>query len=198
MAQVNNPPVIAFVGHSGSGKTTLLLKVIPTLTARGVHVTVIKHSSHRGIETDIPGSDTRRLWDAGAEQVALATPDRLVISRQLDIELSLEDVLETSSVVKAIEGSSGSGACGAGPGARTHHGGAGATPSIVLVEGYKRSQVPKVEVVRAACNPEPLAGLAHRVACMTDVPGLALGCPTLGLNDVAGLVELLIAPAGTI
>lgn len=170
-------PVVAFVGHSGSGKTTLLLKVIPALKAHGMSVAVIKHSSHRGIETDVPGSDTRRLWDAGASEVALVAPDRIALSRRLAVEPPLGEVLDLVATSASIGGPAPA---------------EGGAPVLVLIEGYKRSAVPKVEVIRAACNPAPLRDLAGRVACVTDVRGLRLGCPVFDLDDVSGLVEFLV------
>jgi len=157
------PAVVAFVGCSGSGKTTLLLKLIPALRARQIRVAMIKHSSHRGVETDIAGSDSRRFWDAGADGVVLVTPDRLAHTRRVASELPLDEVL---SVVGSVD--------------------------LILLEGFKRSDVSKIEVIRTACTPIPLEGLRGRVACVTDVADLGIDCPVFGLDDVAGVVDFLM------
>lgn len=161
---VKAPAVVAFVGCSGSGKTTLLLKLIPVLRARQMRVAMVKHSSHRGLETDIAGSDSRRFWDAGADEVALVTPDRFAHTRRVATEVRLDEVL---SVVGSVD--------------------------LVLLEGFKRSDVSKIEVIRSACTPIPLEGLRGRVACVTDVVGLDLQCPVFGLEDVASVVDFLMA-----
>jgi molybdopterin-guanine dinucleotide biosynthesis adapter protein len=157
------PAVVAFVGRSGSGKTTLLLKLIPALRARQIRVAMVKHSSHRGIETDVAGSDSRRFWDAGADEVALVTPDRLTHTRRVAGELRLDRVL---SVVGSVD--------------------------LILLEGFKRSDVSKIEVIRTACTPVPLEELRGRVACVTDVADLGTDCPVFGLDDVAGVVDFLM------
>jgi len=157
------PPVVAFVGLSGSGKTTLLLKLIPVLRARQIRVAMVKHSSHRGVETDIAGSDSRRFWDAGAHEVALVTPDRVALTRRVESEPRLDEVL---SVVGSAD--------------------------LVLLEGFKCSDVSKIEVIRAACTSALLEGLRGRVACVTDVADLAMDCPVFGLNDVEGVADFLM------
>jgi len=155
--------VVAFVGRSGSGKTTLLLQLIPVLRARQIRVAVVKHSTHRGIETDAPGSDSRRFWDAGVDEVALATPDRVAYTRRVASEPRLDEVL---SVVGGVD--------------------------LVLLEGFKGSDVSKIEIIRTACTPVPLEGLRGRVACVTDVADLAIDCPVFRLEDVEGLADFLM------
>jgi len=160
---MGKPPVVAFVGRSGSGKTTLLLKLIPVLRARRIRVAMVKHSSHRGVETDVAGSDSRRFWDAGAGEVALVTPDRVAHTRRVASEPRLDEVLSVM-------------------------GGA----DLVLLEGFKHSDVSKIEVVRTACTPAPLEGLRGRVACVTDVTDLGMDCPMFGLEDVEGVADFLM------
>lgn len=162
-AAVGPTPVLAFVGRSGSGKTTLLLKLIPALLARQMRVAVVKHSSHRGLETDVAGSDSRRFWDAGAREVALVTPDRVAHTRRVESEPRLDEVL---AVVGSVD--------------------------LILLEGFKCSDVLKIEVIRAACTSALLEGLSGRVACVTDVAGLGMDCPVFGLDDVEGVVDFLI------
>lgn len=69
-------PVIGVVGRSGSGKTTLLESLVAELGARGLRVGVVKHASH-GFLADRPGKDSYRLYEAGAESVALASAEQL-------------------------------------------------------------------------------------------------------------------------
>jgi len=157
------PAVVAFVGRSGSGKTMLLLKVIPALRGRQIRVAMVKHSSHRGIETDIAGSDSRRFWDAGVDEVVLVTPDRVAHTRRVESEPRLDEVL---SVVGSVD--------------------------LVLLEGFKCSDVSKIEVIRAACTSVPLEGLRGRVAYITDVADLGMDCPVFGLEDVEGVADFLM------
>ena len=163
------PAVVAFVGRSGSGKTTLLLKLIPALRARQIRLAVVKHSSHRGVETDIAGSDSRRFWDAGVDAVVLVTPDRVAHTRRVEREPRLDEVL---SVVGSVD--------------------------LVLLEGFKCSDVSKIEVIRAACTSVLLDGLRGRVACVTDVADLGIDCPVFRLDDVESVTDFLAERVGAL
>ncbi|MFP4343194.1 MAG: molybdopterin-guanine dinucleotide biosynthesis protein B [Anaerolineales bacterium] len=157
------PLSLAFVGRSGSGKTTLLEKLVAELARRGVRVGVVKHTRHH-VESDEPGTDTRRLWEAGAVHTALVTPDRAVHAHRYAVPPSLPDILP------AIRG-----------------------VDVVLVEGFKGEEVPKVEVVRAACEPHLLPDLRGRVACVTDLPDLPWEGPLFAPEDVEGLAAFVVS-----
>ena len=58
--------IIAIIGLKNTGKTTLVAKIVEELVKRGYHVGTVKHS-HHGF--DLPGKDTWKHQDAGAELV---------------------------------------------------------------------------------------------------------------------------------
>jgi molybdopterin-guanine dinucleotide biosynthesis protein MobB len=155
-------PTITFIGKSGAGKTTLLEKLIPALKARGYHVAAIKHHSHVGFEIDVPGKDSWRLAQAGSEQVIIAAPDKIAAYRSLERELELEEILPMVS---------------------------GA--DIILAEGYRRAHLPTIEVVRTACTDELYSDPALLVAIVSD-RRFDMDVPQLGLEDVAGLTDLIV------
>lgn len=155
--------VVAFVGRSGCGKTTLLTGVVAELTRRGYRVAVIKHTPHQDVVTDAPGSDTARCWEAGAAETVLVTPERVARVRRHAVEPPLAQVLAAITDVDWI-----------------------------LVEGYKQSSLPKLEVVRAACDPQPIPGLAGRIAFVTDLPALAGLLPCLALDDPRAVADFLV------
>lgn len=155
-------PALAFVGRSGSGKTTLLERVVRALQARGYRVGVVKHTHHRAVETDLPGTDTRRFWDAGADAVVFLAPDRVALTQRYLEEPPLEAVL---AAIPAVD--------------------------VILVEGGKRSTLPKIEVVRAACDPALLPGLTQRIACVTDVPELPWAGPRFDFEPLEPLVDFI-------
>ena len=66
---------------SGTGKTTFIEKLIPLLAARGVRCAVIKSDSH-GFQLDTAGKDTARFTAAGAEAVAVSSPDGYFIQQK--------------------------------------------------------------------------------------------------------------------
>lgn len=155
-------PVITVIGQSGSGKTTLLEKLIGELAGRGYRIATVKHHSHRGFEIDVPGKDSWRFAQAGSRHVIIAAPDRIAAYRELDGELSLDEI--TAGITEA---------------------------DLILVEGYKQANKPAIEVVRAANSQELVATKDQRIAIVSDIHW-NLGVPAFHLNDIqaiAGLIE---------
>ncbi len=156
-------PIVGLVGRSGSGKTRFLEGLVPVLTDRGYQVAVLKHTHRRDLETDKPGSDSYRFWAAGAAHVVLAAPDRIVHTHRSEVDPPL------SQALRGVLG-----------------------VDLVLVEGYKSSSIPKLEIVRAALDGQPLTSITHRLAFITDVPELQAGDPWFALDDVTGVAHFLI------
>ncbi|MGE0348630.1 molybdopterin-guanine dinucleotide biosynthesis protein B [Hydrogenophaga sp.] len=152
--------VVGFAGFSGSGKTTLVEQLIPALQLRGLRVSVVKHAHHE-FDIDHPGKDTWRHREAGAFEVLAASTRRLVIMRELREQAahSVHDLL-----------------------AELH-------PAVdwVLVEGFKESDLPKVEVWREASG-KPVRYLAdERITAIATDSAQALPqatpLPVLDLNQ---------------
>ncbi len=110
------------------GKTTLLEKLIPALRARGLVVSLIKHS-HKSIDIDRPGKDSYRLREAGCQEVLLLGNDRWALMHELrgEPEPDLDYLLD-----------------------RLQH------CDLVLVEGFKGGDFPKLEVWRSDLGRERL------------------------------------------
>ncbi|HOU15510.1 MAG TPA: molybdopterin-guanine dinucleotide biosynthesis protein B [Anaerolineae bacterium] len=155
-------PIVSFVGRSNSGKTTLVERLIPLLQQRGYRVGVIKHTLRQNVETDIPGTDTRRLWDAGADHVAFVTQDRIVHTRRYAEAPTLDMAMVE---VKDVD--------------------------IIIAEGFKRGPFPKIEVTRAARDPNLIPDVEGRIACVTDVPDVARDLPHFSLDDVTALADFI-------
>ena len=147
--------VFGFAGYSGSGKTTLIEQLIPRLIARGLTVSLIKHAHHR-FEIDTPGKDSWRHREAGAHEVLITSDQRWVLMHELRgaPEPGLSAQLTRLSPC-----------------------------DLVLVEGYKFADIPKIEVHRAALG-RPLLhpGDPTIVAVACDTP-LQIPLPCLDLND---------------
>lgn len=129
-------PAVAFVGRHNSGKTTLITHVISELTQRGFDVGSVKHHSHKGFDIDIPGKDSWRHRKAGATETFIASPYMAA-----DIK-TLHQELECSEIVKKMPGH-----------------------DVVLVEGYRKSGLDTIEIMRAE-NP---ADMVVAKAFITDV-----------------------------
>ena len=160
--------IIGLAGWSGSGKTTLITKVIPRLTARGLKVSTLKHA-HHGFDIDQPGKDSFFHRAAGATEVIISSAKRFAILHELreEPEWDLPALLGKISPV-----------------------------DLVLIEGYKRDNFPKVEVHRAD-NGKPLLQTEdpHIVAIASDQPLPGAKVPVVDLNDIDAIVELLLKQA---
>lgn len=160
--------VFGVAGHSGMGKTTLLERLVPELRSRGLSVSLIKHS-HKDIEIDRPGKDSYRLREAGCMEVLLLGDKRwaLMHEQRGAPEPSLDYLLDRMQ------------AC-----------------DLVLVEGFKGDDFPKLEVWRAAVG-KPLLWPAWPgiVAVASDRP-LPTGAVTgLDLHDTAAVADFVVANA---
>jgi molybdopterin-guanine dinucleotide biosynthesis protein B len=161
--------VVGFAGYSGSGKTTLVEKLIPALKLRGLRVSVVKHAHHR-FDIDHPGKDTFRHREAGAFEVVVASQNRLALMREFEqpAELTVHQL-----IAELYEG-----------------------VDWVLVEGFKHSDLLKIEVWRAASGkPTRYMDDDFVVAIATDSPDqlpTATLRPVLDLNDTDAVADFLV------
>lgn len=156
-------PIVSIVGNSGSGKTTLIEKLIPILKKRGWRVGTIKHDVH-GFEIDHEGKDTWRHQRAGADATCISSPEKLALIRRLKSEYSLER-LEAEVLRSGLD--------------------------LILTEGYKKEDKPKIEVFRSAQGGEPVClGDPTLVALATDAE-LELGVPRFHMDDAEGLAAFI-------
>lgn len=160
--------VIGFAGWSGAGKTTLIVKLIPELNRRGFSVSTIKHA-HHNFDLDQPGKDSYEHRAAGAEEVLVASANRVALMRELRgaPEPSLAELLR---LLKDVD--------------------------LVLVEGFKRDPLPKIEISRAANGKPPLYPDDRTVvALISDAAKPIAGLPHASIDDVAGAADLVLAQA---
>ena len=161
--------VFGLAGYSGSGKTTLLEALIPRLTAAGLSVSLIKHAHHR-FDIDQPGKDSYRLREAGCSEVLLISEQRWVLMHELrgKPEPSLEEQIARFSEC-----------------------------DLVLVEGFKDTPIPKLEVHRPSVGKPLIAGSGVEtiVAVATDEPDVVsklTGLPVLDINDRDAIADFIL------
>lgn len=144
LEQIVPVPILGFCAYSGTGKTTLLTQLIPLLKAQGLRLAVIKHT-HHVIDVDKPGKDSYRMREAGAEQVILASKQRLIVMRELP---QAHDEALLADALAAIPAGSA---------------------DLILIEGFKHEPFPRIEVHRKGLgNPLLFPSDPHIIAIATD------------------------------
>jgi len=156
--------IFSIVGQKNAGKTTLLVAMSREFRRQGKRVMTIKHASHPA-DADRPGTDTWRHFHEGdAERVLIASPElRVIFEHSRDTE-------DPESL------------------ARRYFQGA----DIVLVEGFKQSSLPRIEVYRSETAPRPLYDPEYPsarlwVAILTDSRELTAKCRVLRFSDTMWL-----------
>jgi molybdopterin-guanine dinucleotide biosynthesis protein B len=162
--------VVGFAGYSGSGKTMLVEQLIPIFRMQGMRVSVVKHAHHR-FDIDHVGKDTYRHREAGAFEVVVASDKRLALIREFEqpVQLTVHQLI--AELYDGVD--------------------------WVLVEGFKESDLLKIEVWRAESQkPARYMDDDFIVAIATDSPAQlpqATGLDVLDLNDPDSVVSWLTA-----
>lgn len=156
--------VLGFAGYSGSGKTTLIEQLIPRFVAFDQRVSLIKHAHHT-FDIDRPGKDSYRHREAGATEVLIASRERWVLMKELrgEPEPDLRAQLDALSPC-----------------------------DLVLIEGYKRSTIPKIEVYRAAAKKPMLWPQDPNIIALATDGSVDTGLPVLDLNNPEQIAQFII------
>jgi len=161
-------PVLGFCAYSGTGKTTLLKKLIPELNARGIKLAVIKHA-HHNFDVDTPGKDSYEVRKAGARQVLVASHIRWALMTEDEID----DTPKLPHLLKQIEQDA---------------------VDIVLIEGFKQLELPKIELHRAA-HGKPFIYTQDKhiqaIACCDDTQ-LPDELTRLDINNISQIADFVI------
>jgi len=162
--------VFGFAGWSGSGKTTLIEQLIPRLAARAGKVSLVKHA-HHAFDIDHPGKDSYRHRLAGCTEVLVSSARRYAIIHELrgDAELTLPEAIDRL-----------------------------APCDLVLVEGFKRDRIPKLEVWRPAVGKPRLHPVdAAILGIATDTPEALAGAslPVFRLGELDEIATFVLARA---
>ncbi|MEG0640961.1 MAG: molybdopterin-guanine dinucleotide biosynthesis protein B [Clostridium sp.] len=155
-------PIISVVGFSNSGKTTLLVKIIKEIKKRGYKVAIIKHHSH-DFDIDHEGKDTYLHAKAGADTVVISSPTKYAIVSKVEDEKTIDELAKN---IKDVD--------------------------IIITEGYKSGNKPKIEVFRKALNREGLFCSPQELIAIASDFEFNNGIPCFSLDDANGIVELII------
>jgi len=160
------PPIVCIVGKKQSGKTTFIEKLLPELRKLGISVGTVKHDAH-SFEMDREGKDSWRHRKAGADTVAVSSPDRVAVIKRVERELSLSELAEEFFSDRRL----------------------------VVAEGYFRSEHPKVEIFRAEAHDQPLCDRGNEdernLLAMVTNAAVDTGRPVFAPDDAAEVAAFL-------
>lgn len=154
-------PVISVVGYANSGKTTVLIEIIKELKSRGYRVATIKH--HGGdFDMDHEGKDTYSHMQAGANTTVLSSPSKFAIVSKVDREKPLDELIKLITDV-----------------------------DIIITEGYKGENKPKIEVFRKANNKERVKGIEGSLVALINDAQITTTVPSFTFKDIKTIVDFI-------
>jgi molybdopterin-guanine dinucleotide biosynthesis protein B len=154
-------PIISIVGKSDSGKTTLLESLIANLKQRGYKVAVIKHAAE-DIELDTVNKDSWRFSQAGSEVSVISSAHKLAIIKNLEHDLAPQELVQFI----------------------------GSDYDLILTEGFKQSNLPKIEVHRKEQGEELLSPPEQLLAVVTNEP-LNVAAPQFSKDEIQKIADLI-------
>jgi len=163
---MRNYPAIPVLGicayGSGAGKTTLLTTLIPLLKEMGVRVSVIKHAHHK-FDIDHPGKDSYKIREAGAVQTLVSSNKRWALMTELPASNDNNQLPELEALLSQLDPK---------------------VADLVMVEGYREANIPKIEVFRNGLNYPLLASqgtlaIASDTKVDSELPILDINQPSL-------------------
>lgn len=157
--------IVAVVGFSESGKTRLVVRLIRELKGRGARVAAVKRCSH-GFSLDTEGKDTADFSGAGADGVAMISPEGWAA-------IGNGPAVDAPRLAMRLFPEAG----------------------VVLIEGGKDIRgIPKIEMQRPGHSETLAIPPDELVAVVTDgfrPPGAA--APVFGPDDVSGIADLILS-----
>lgn len=156
------------VGWKNAGKTGLMERLVTEITGRGISVSTVKHA-HHSFDVDHPGKDSFRHRTAGATEVMLASRNRFALMHELreTDEPSLADLLGRLSPV-----------------------------DLILIEGYKRDQHPKIEAHRAETGNALIAPDDPTIRAVASDTPVELDRPVFDLDDTKAIADFILSEVG--
>jgi molybdopterin-guanine dinucleotide biosynthesis protein B len=163
--------IFGLAGWSGSGKTTLMVHLLPELVGRGVKVSTVKHA-HHDFEIDRPGKDSYEHREAGATEVMITGGKRWALMHEIreKAEPSVAELMRHMTLV-----------------------------DLLMIEGFKNDEHPKLEVFRAATGKPLLCTQDQNIVAVASDEALAgLDIPQLDLNNVPAIADFIIDYCGLV
>ena len=127
-----------------------------------MRVATIKHH-HSDFEIDKAGKDTYRHKMAGSSTVILSSPHKIALVKDVEKEVSLGDI-----VSRYIDDA-----------------------DIIITEGYKKEETPKIEIFRHAKKVSPLCLHDKTILAVVTDMHIDTDIPQFSLDDVEGVAKFI-------
>lgn len=157
-------PIVSVIGWHNVGKTSVVTALVQELKMRGIRVAVIKHTRHDAV-MDVEGSDTWRIARVGADMVMLVGERYVSQVVRTAQEPSLEALAESL----------------------------GESVDLLITEGYKQADTPKIEVCLAGDERGRIKAGGRLVAVVCDDPAAEDSVPVVHPDQAGSLAYLLVA-----
>ena len=158
---------ISLIGECAE-KSELVRRLVAELTGRGLRVSTIKRVSD-AVDLERRGSGTWKQRVAGAEEVMVASATRFALMRELPKDIDEPDVGSLLSRMAPVD--------------------------IVLLDGFRRSGYPKMEVIQAGQQAPQFAPNDPMVLAVTSVAPVKAAVPGLALDDIGALADFVVGHA---
>ncbi|MDY7019428.1 MAG: molybdopterin-guanine dinucleotide biosynthesis protein B [Chloroflexota bacterium] len=154
-------PAVCIVGKSKAGKTTLVEQLILEFKKRGYKIAAVKHAPE-AIDVDIPGKDSWRFAQAGSDAVLASSSTKLTLIKNTDCDASIDEILRII----------------------------GGGVDLVLMEGFKKGKVPKIEVHRKELGDDLACPVQMLSAVVSNEP-LEIDVPQFSPDDTEGIADFI-------
>jgi molybdopterin-guanine dinucleotide biosynthesis adapter protein len=149
-------------------KSELVRRLVVELVGRGLQVSTIKRVSD-AVDLEKPGSGTWKHRAAGAAEVMIASASRFALLREMPPDTTEPDVADLLARMAPVD--------------------------IVLLDGFRRSNYPKMEVVQTGQGRALLAPGDSMVLAITSDVSVAADVPCPALSDIGALADFVLANA---
>jgi len=155
-------PIISVVGRSDTGKTTLIEKLLTEMIKRGYKPATIKHDVH-GFEIDKEGKDSFRHKKAGAKMTIISSPQKIALVKDVEKDHEIDEL--AFNFINDVD--------------------------IIITEGYKKNNKPKIEVFRKEAYPDLLCSKKDNLIAIATNSKHNVNVPQFEINDAKGIVDLI-------
>lgn len=155
--------VVNIIGEkSNVGKTLVMEGVIRELKKRGLSIATIKHDVH-GFDIDKEGKDTYRHREAGSETVIISSNKRMALIREVKEEVPLNELIKLAK-----------------------------DKDVILVEGYKNSNLRKLEIYRKDFSERIISSKEKLIAIISNEELFFEDIIVIKKNNFKEIVDLIL------